>query len=311
MLRKLIFIYTFTITMMCILLSWYSLHLKTPCKATCTFRPSKQPNIQTQKKIEHRKKILGNRKKILRNRKKISIKTTQPAPTTPLPPPTLTMDAQDSFYGFGCEENPYRKRLQMLLWEWGLLTKRRNITQYFLCFGSLLGSVRNGDLIPYDSDVDICMMRHDYYKLEAEESKRPLDLEDGKIHFLLQRHSPHPLSTTPRKDCSGKIVRNLADECSILDPPARLYNGPLIYMDIFMIENMDEKLWDEFRDKLHDRGNIFPLRPCKYMGLKSNCPNDAEKYLTVYYGEDYAAPHYKCVAGKWKKQIVDAPPRLV
>ena len=192
-----------------------------------------------------------------------------------------------------------------------MLAKRRNITQYFICFGSFLGSVRNGDLVPYDSDVDLCMFRHDFYKLEPEESKRPLNLNDGRIHLLLQRHSPHPLPNTPRKDCKGNIVRKVADDCAILDPHARLYNGRLIYMDIFMIEDHGAKLWDEYRDRIHDRDAMLPVKPCKYLGLDTKCPNNTKKYLNVYYGKDYMTPHHKCEDGEWQQNMVDARPAFV
>ena len=248
---------------------------------------------------------------------KIFLKRTKPAQTTPPAPtpsptlPPLTLEAQDSYYGPGCTENRYRKRLQKVLQEWGLLAERRNITQYFLCFGSFLGAVRNSDMVPYDSDLDVCMFRHDYYKLYPEESNRPVNLNDGRIHLLLQRHSPHPLENTPRKDCKGNIVRSVVDDCAILDPHARLYNGALIYMDIFMLEDHGALFWDEYRDRIHHRNAILPIKPCKYLRLDTKCPNDKEKYLKMYYGNNYMVPHHKCNDGKWEQNMVGARPPLV
>ncbi|CAB3998836.1 Hypothetical predicted protein [Paramuricea clavata] len=234
---------------------------------------------------------------------------TKPITATPVPEqtlPPLTAEPQDRFYGKGCRTNRYRERLQKILHEWENIAKRRDITQYFICFGSFLGSVRNGDMVPYDSDMDVCMFRHDYHKLYPEESQRPVNLNDGKIHMLLQRHSPHPRANTPRKDCRGKIVRSVTDNCAILDPHGRLYLGALIYLDIFMLEDHGASFWDEYRDRIHPRDSILPVKPCKYLGLDTQCPNSAEMYLNVYYGKDYMKPHHLCRNGKWVQNMAGA-----
>lgn len=224
--------------------------------------------------------------------------------------PSLTQKAQDAYYGKGCKINFYRKRLQVVFYEWQRLAKRRNIA-YFICYGSLLGAVRNNDIVPYDSDVDVTIFRHDYHKLYPEESQRPLDLNDGSIHMLLQRHSPHPKNDTPRRDCKGNIVRKVVDDCSIMDPQGRLYNGVFVYIDIFVIEDLGDKLWDEYSDEFHDRHTIFPLRPCTFLGFDTKCPNNAQKYWWAYYEKNYMKPHWVCKKGKWMKNMRSARERLL
>ncbi|XP_028402078.1 uncharacterized protein LOC114525070 [Dendronephthya gigantea] len=138
------------------------------------------------------------------------------------------------------------------------MAKRRNITKYFIAFGSFLGAVRNGDVIPYDSDIDVCIFKDEYHKLFPEESSRPLDLNDGTVHLLLQRHSPHPKDDTPRKDCKGNVVRRVTDDCAILDPHGRLFQGPFVYMDIFVVKDFRSVVYDEYKQLRTENRDIYP-----------------------------------------------------
>lgn len=53
-------------------------------------------------------------------------------------------------------------RHQMLLLEEIIRVCRKYGLRYYLCYGTLLGAVRNGNIITWDDDVDVCMPRDDY-----------------------------------------------------------------------------------------------------------------------------------------------------
>lgn len=65
-----------------------------------------------------------------------------------------------------------------LLVEFDKVCRKHNL-KYFMAFGSLLGVVRHKGFIPWDDDVDVCMLRDDYDKLLqlSEEFQHPYFLQ--------------------------------------------------------------------------------------------------------------------------------------
>lgn len=59
-----------------------------------------------------------------------------------------------------------------------------NDIPYSIAFGTVLGAVRHGGFIPWDDDVDICMLREDY--------NRFISLWKDNDKYLLQNHSTNP-----------------------------------------------------------------------------------------------------------------------
>ncbi|XP_028402530.1 uncharacterized protein LOC114525399 [Dendronephthya gigantea] len=92
-----------------------------------------------------------------------------------------------ALYGEGCKNNKVQKDFPTLMRYWSIITTRRKIKNYFICFGSLLGSWLHGQAIPYDHDLDICIFRKDLPKLDPEEAQRPFNYSDGDPHLIIQR----------------------------------------------------------------------------------------------------------------------------
>ena len=109
----------------------------------------------------------------------------------------------------GCRDNPWRGGLSELVHAWTNISKQHNI-EYVLACGSLLGAMRDSDVIPYDSDVDI-LVDINYYtilKRLAVERRYIGASSDAKIHLVLQPEFTLniPVESRKRYDCQGKVL---------------------------------------------------------------------------------------------------------
>ena len=112
-----------------------------------------------------------------------------------------------SVYGeLGCPKIPKRKDFYEILRHWIQISKQNNI-EYVLAYGSLLGAMRDGDVIPYDSDVDV-LVNHSYFSiLERLSVKRDFNPSDGKIRLVVQPEFALNISMDDRRrfNCQGKV----------------------------------------------------------------------------------------------------------
>ena len=57
----------------------------------------------------------------------------------------------------------------------------KNNIKYSIAYGTILGAVRHGGFIPWDDDLDICMLREDYDKF--------IELWKDSDEYILQNHN--------------------------------------------------------------------------------------------------------------------------
>ena len=110
-----------------------------------------------------------------------------------------------SMYGDGsCRTNKDRNIIAKLFEKWIEIAKRENI-EYFLTCGSLLGSYRNGNLIPYDSDMDVLINREDFAKINKYHSKKKFIGTERDIFVFINRDFYLSYKKRRRFSCKGKV----------------------------------------------------------------------------------------------------------
>lgn len=114
---------------------------------------------------------------------------------------------------------------------------RKHDVQYYLNYGSCLGAIRHKGFIPWDNDIDVCMTRENYEKLELWK-----DEFESIYHFV----PPNDLGKKKYFDCVPRLnykkayIRMDEDACKYYEN-----HNNRIDLDMFLID----KTYDTFKGK--------------------------------------------------------------
>ncbi|GMF89039.1 unnamed protein product [Phytophthora fragariaefolia] len=142
-------------------------------------------------------------------------------------------------------------------------------------FGSLLGAVRNGSMIPFTEDTDIA------YSGQLNESEIGRALKEKGYHFFFLHiwrvcvASTHPLA--------AKLY-----DSSL--PITEAYKVP--YLDLYAMKKQNETTWsmEEFSDGTLPADKVQPFSQVKINGLSFDTVHDPNYFLERMYGEQYMVP---------------------
>ena len=175
-----------------------------------------------------------------------------------------------------------RKARKMLFYSTDFLTKHG--IKYFLEGGTLLGIVRDGDLLPWDHDVDISI---DYSDAEK------LDKLRWRFYFMGYR-----LTCRKGRKSYGPIKRN-DYRIFKLKPLGysflKMFYAPfaekMVVLDIFVKKDDDKyTYWQSMGKFLRvDKSHYESHETIDFMGCKLTAPYNYKDYLTSKYG-DWSVP---------------------
>lgn len=114
------------------------------------------------------------------------------------------------------------------------ICEKHNIP-YFLDGGSLIGAVRHGGFIPWDDDLDIAVMREDFYKLREILQQ---ELPDNLVYQDSSTDYNYPLLIGKVRDKHSYFEEDFTDKLE--------YKG--IYVDIIPMERIPSMKWKEILD---------------------------------------------------------------
>ena len=107
--------------------------------------------------------------------------------------------------------------------------------KYFLAYGSLIGAVRHKGFIPWDDDMDICMLREDYEKLQDYLISNP----DERYEVMSYKNNLNYVYP---------FMKVQDNQTYLLEEDVRIDSNMGIYVDIFPVDGYEDD--SAFKDKM-------------------------------------------------------------
>lgn len=191
-----------------------------------------------------------------------------------------------------------------------------NSIEYWIDGGSLLGAIREGNIIEWDDDGDVCVVDKNLMKYKETLKEWGFELKRTYFGYLMWKSGTeqilswreHIANTIADSRLKGKPI-NRIEACKLASKTYK--KGELLgkgrpWLDINVMS--EEKGLILYKDKsivwatVQEKDIVYPLKKCKLRNGEFNCPNDCDKYLTTEYN-DWRTPQ-KYNHSKGRKDII-------
>ncbi|CAF0912536.1 unnamed protein product [Adineta ricciae] len=199
-------------------------------------------------------------------------------------------------------DRPNQRALLSTFHEWTKFARKHQI-QYWISYGTLVGYVQRGGLLPHDGDIDLSIMAQATpYLFELSR------LNFSSIYELVIHPQWYIIDDTKRSyfrsekvefvSLNGRFL-NLKDNLHVDLWTAYDYhpNKTRVYKkDPPTITSFD----NDYQWRSMPREWIFPLKECMFSGIKVWCPAQPEKLVSDIYGDiSVNTSEVKCVNQTW------------
>lgn len=184
-----------------------------------------------------------------------------------------------------------KDRLLKLLVFFDEVCRKHNI-DYWIDGGTLLGAVRHDGFIPWDDDIDVCILDEDFDKMLVALKS---ELKTKKDYILYNSHRPYPVFSDflgdSRVITSGNVplridllrVKSMKNDSDLIKKDREVQNLLSYFMETYHEES---EIRGELKEKFYDNRGYERRRKFMTWFLKDYVPNlpkdDTEKLIYNY-----------------------------